>query len=50
MTGDWVDGWGWASAFCWIFGMFFWALIGLGAVALAKWFFASPNNARRDLR
>ena len=41
---SWIDGWVWTSAACWMFGVFFWALIVFGAVALARWLFSSDAS------
>lgn len=43
MMGNW-SGWGWGMGFGWIFMIFFWALIVLGVVALAKWLFSAGGT------
>ena len=44
MVGGW--GWGWMSGFGWIFMILFWALLILGAVALARSLFSTGNSDR----
>lgn len=45
MMGDMTGGWGWMSGFGGIFMILYWALIILGAVALARWLFSTGNSA-----
>jgi len=46
-----MEGWGWMSGFGWIFMILFWALLILGAAALARWVFPSGDSAgSRDRR
>lgn len=50
MMGPMMEGWGWMPGFGWIFMIPFWALIILGAVALARWVFSTGNSASSEHR
>lgn len=43
MMGGWGD-WGWGHGVGWIFMIFFWGVIVLGVVALAKWLFSAGGG------
>jgi putative membrane protein len=51
MMGNMMEGWEWMAGFGWIFMILFWALVILGAAALARSLLSTGNAADRgDLR